>query len=222
MFGQDCSNLVLFLLLGSALLYFMYQRDKKTVRVEEGSEERYEEEESVDGEGYDNGYDNSYVEEEESHVEEEESIPEYIDTEERKPKYCETDLIDTGNDPYLKSVLYQDGLDKDPYYDYDRQYDRLTADELLPLPRKNTWTDVNPSILHRNNKDYFKAEENFLITNGRFVGILSGSQSNKNPNLQLRPEPPICYKSPGPWYNTDIGGKRETDADRAVSYETTM
>ena len=213
MFGDDTTKLFSFFLLGAGAYYFMYQNDMRSDNSKNGTEERYDEEEEE-----------SFGSIESGEREYEEDIPvEYEEVEQAdqtKTNYCETELTDTGNDPYLKSILYQDGLDKDPYYNYDRQYDRLTADELLPLPRKNAWTDVNPSILHRSNKDYFKAEENFLITNGRFIGVLSGSQSNKNANLQLRPEPPVCVKSPGPWYNTTVGDKRQFDMEQRLVSES--
>lgn len=61
--------------------------------------------------------------------------------------------------------------------------DRLTAEDLLPSDASSKWAQVNPS----GQGDVKNV--NFL-TAGFHVGINTTSGSMKNPNLQLRSEPP--------------------------------
>lgn len=71
--------------------------------------------------------------------------------------------------------------------------DRLTAEDLLPKDAANSkWAQVNPA----GQGDV--QGQNFL-TAGFHIGINTVGQSLRNPNLQLRSEPPIPKVDIGPW-----------------------
>lgn len=76
--------------------------------------------------------------------------------------------------------------------------DRLTAEDLLPKDAANSkWAQVNPAG-QGDVKD-----QNFL-TAGMHIGINTVGQTNRNPNYQLRSEPPNPRFKVGPWNLTTI------------------
>jgi hypothetical protein len=85
--------------------------------------------------------------------------------------------------------------------------DRLTADDLLPKDAANSrWAQMNPA----GQGDV--SDVNFL-TAGYHIGINSVGSSLKNPNLQLRSEPPNPQQVVSPWMQSsiqpsDIGNRR--------------
>jgi cytoskeletal protein RodZ len=82
--------------------------------------------------------------------------------------------------------------------------DKLTAEDLLPSNAANTlWAQVNPA----GQGDV--GDQNYL-TAGYLNGINTVGQSLRNPNLQLRSDPPIDRTNVGPWNQTTI----EYDASR--------
>jgi len=71
--------------------------------------------------------------------------------------------------------------------------DRLSAQDLLPKDAANSrWAQQNPAV----GGDV--RDQNFL-TAGYHIGIDTVGSSMKNPNLQLRSEPPIEMKPVSPW-----------------------
>lgn len=82
--------------------------------------------------------------------------------------------------------------------------DKLTADDLLPKDAANTkWAKVNPAG-QGDVKD-----QNFLNA-GYHVGINTVGNSLRNPNMQLRSEPPNPHVKVSPWNQTTI----ESDLNR--------
>jgi hypothetical protein len=85
--------------------------------------------------------------------------------------------------------------------------DRLTADDLLPKDAANSrWAQMNPA----GQGDV--SDVNFL-TAGYHIGINSIGSSKKNPNLQIRSEPPNPQVVVSPWYQStiqpsDLGNRR--------------
>lgn len=76
--------------------------------------------------------------------------------------------------------------------------DRLTAEDLLPKDAANSkWAQVNPA-----GQGDIK-DQNFL-TAGMHIGINTVGQSNRNPNYQLRSDPPNPKFNVGPWNLTTI------------------
>lgn len=82
--------------------------------------------------------------------------------------------------------------------------DKLTVEDLLPKDAANsTWAQVNPAG-QGDVKD-----QNFL-TAGFHVGVNTVGQSLRNPNLQLRSDPPNPKMKVSPWNQSTI----EYDASR--------
>ena len=82
--------------------------------------------------------------------------------------------------------------------------DKLTADDLLPKDAANSkWAQVNPAG-QGDVKD-----QNFL-TAGYHVGINTTGSSLRNPNMQIRSEPPNPQVKVSPWNQTTI----DTDLNR--------
>ena len=82
--------------------------------------------------------------------------------------------------------------------------DKLTAEDLLPRDSANsTWAKVNPAG-QGDVKD-----QNFLNA-GFHVGINTVGNSLRNPNMQLRSEPPNPQVKVSPWNQTTI----ESDLNR--------
>jgi hypothetical protein len=76
--------------------------------------------------------------------------------------------------------------------------DRLTPDDLLPKDAANSlWAKQNPAV----GGDV--RDQNFL-TAGHHVGIDTVGSSMKNPNLQLRSEPPNPMRMVSPWLQSTI------------------
>tara|TARA_Y100000996_G_C22394807_1_gene590693 strand:- start:68 stop:670 length:603 start_codon:yes stop_codon:yes gene_type:complete len=76
--------------------------------------------------------------------------------------------------------------------------DKLTPEELLPMDAANSeWAQVNPTG-QGNVKN-----QNFL-TSGYHMGINSVGSTLRNPNLQLRSEPPNPREKVGPWMQSTI------------------
>lgn len=76
--------------------------------------------------------------------------------------------------------------------------DRLTAEDLLPRDAANTrWSQVNPAG-QGDVKD-----QNFLSA-GYLIGINTQGQSLRNPNLQIRSEPPNPQYRVSIWNQTTI------------------
>jgi hypothetical protein len=70
-----------------------------------------------------------------------------------------------------------------------------TIEDLLPLDMANTkWAQVNPQNDPQNVRG-----KNFLIPSEQFIGINTQGSSLKNPNMQLRSEPPNPRETVGPW-----------------------
>lgn len=82
--------------------------------------------------------------------------------------------------------------------------DKLTADDLLPKDAANSkWAQVNPA-----GQGDLK-DQNFLNA-GYHVGINTVGSSLRNPNMQLRSEPPNPQMKVSPWNQTTI----ESDLNR--------
>ena len=76
--------------------------------------------------------------------------------------------------------------------------DKLTRDDLLPADAANSkWAQANPAG-QGDVKD-----QNFL-TAGFHVGINTVGQSQRNPNMQLRSDPPNPKMSVSPWNQSTI------------------
>lgn len=82
--------------------------------------------------------------------------------------------------------------------------DKLTAEDLLPKDAANSkWAQVNPA-----GQGDLK-DKNFLNA-GAHIGINTVGNSLRNPNLQLRSEPPNPQVKVSPWNQTSI----ESDLNR--------
>lgn len=79
-----------------------------------------------------------------------------------------------------------------------KQYQELTADDLLPHNDIAHWADVYPNGVGQ------LANKNFLHS-GHHVGINTVGQSLKNPNLQLRSEPSNPQTQVSPWLQSSYG-----------------
>lgn len=76
--------------------------------------------------------------------------------------------------------------------------DKLTAEDLLPKDAANSrWAEVNPA----GQGDV--ADKNYLSA-GHHLGIDTIGQSLRNPNYQLRSDPPNPKLSVGPWNQSTI------------------
>ena len=75
--------------------------------------------------------------------------------------------------------------------------DKLNPMELLPADPNSKWAQVNPSGQGE------LGDQNFLEA-GFHIGINSVGQSLRNPNLQLRSEPPCPQVQVSPWLQSTI------------------
>ena len=75
--------------------------------------------------------------------------------------------------------------------------DTLTAAELLPSDPNSKWAQVNPSGQGE------LGDQNFLEA-GFHIGTNTVGQTLRNPNLQLRSEPPNPQTKVSPWMQTTI------------------
>ena len=74
---------------------------------------------------------------------------------------------------------------------------QLTPEELLPQDNSSTWAQVNPQ-----GSGTLK-DKNFLQA-GHHVGVNTVGQTLRNPNLQLRSEPPNPQVKVSPWQQTTM------------------
>ncbi len=81
--------------------------------------------------------------------------------------------------------------------------DQLSPGELLPGDANSKWAQVNPSGQGE------LGDQNFLSA-GYHVGVNTVGQTLRNPNLQLRSEPPNPQMKVSPWLQTTI----EPDSNR--------
>jgi len=100
--------------------------------------------------------------------------------------------------------------EKDPFGLKSNQYptdcypkDTLTAAELLPSDPNSKWAQVNPAGQGE------LGDQNFLEA-GFHIGTNTVGQTLRNPNLQLRSEPPNPQLKVSPWMQTTI----EPDSNR--------
>jgi len=75
--------------------------------------------------------------------------------------------------------------------------DQLTPSELLPGDANSTWAQVNPV----GQGDLIS--KNFLEA-GYHIGVNTVGQSNRNPNLQIRSEPPNPQLRVSPWMQSTM------------------
>ena len=79
-----------------------------------------------------------------------------------------------------------------------KQYQELTADELLPHNDHSNWADIYPDgVGQLQNKNFLHA--------GHHIGINTVGQHLKNPNLQLRSEPANPQVQVSPWLQSSFG-----------------
>lgn len=79
-----------------------------------------------------------------------------------------------------------------------KQYQELTAEDLLPHNDMAHWADIYPNgVGQLQNKNF--------IHSGHHVGINTVGQSLKNANLQIRSEPPNPQSLVSPWLNSSFG-----------------
>ena len=81
--------------------------------------------------------------------------------------------------------------------------DQLSASDLLPQDANSKWAQVNPA------GQGSVGDQNFLNA-GYHVGVNTVGQTMRNPNLQLRSEPPNPQVQVSPWMNTSM----EPDTNR--------
>lgn len=110
--------------------------------------------------------------------------------------------------PYAKELLFKNtnGAPKDNLSTTGACFpkDKLTAEDLLPKDAANSkWSQVNPA-----GQGDLK-DQNFL-TAGYHVGINTVGNTLRNPNLQIRSEPPNPQTKVSPWNQTTI----ESDFNR--------
>lgn len=79
-----------------------------------------------------------------------------------------------------------------------KQYQELTADDLLPHNDMAHWADIYPNGVGQ------LQNKNFLHS-GHHTGINSVGQSLKNPNLQIRSEIPNPQNLVSPWLQSSYG-----------------
>jgi len=75
--------------------------------------------------------------------------------------------------------------------------DQLSHEDLLPNDTNSKWAQVNPSGKGE------LGDQNFLSA-GYHVGVNTVGQSLRNPNLQIRSEPPNPQKKVSPWMQTTM------------------
>lgn len=92
----------------------------------------------------------------------------------------------------------KDSVNSDKYPRDCFPKDKLTAEDLLPKDAANSqWAQVNPA-----GQGDVK-NQNFL-TAGYHVGINTTGSTLRNPNLQIRSEPPNPQQKVSPWMQTTI------------------
>lgn len=115
--------------------------------------------------------------------------PTYYD-DEPLPDFQEGCAVDRVNWDGLAESQLQGALSK--------QYQELTAEDLLPHNDMAHWADIYPNgVGQLQNKNF--------VHSGHHTGINTVGQSLKNPNLQLRSEPPNSQAVVSPWLNSSFG-----------------
>jgi len=74
----------------------------------------------------------------------------------------------------------------------------MNPNDLLPSDQNSEWARLNPADNDLKNMNFLKA--------GHHVGINTVGQSLRNPNLQLRSEPPNPQLQTGPWNTSTMDG----------------
>ena len=74
---------------------------------------------------------------------------------------------------------------------------QLSAHDLLPADTNSVWAKVNP-------RGQGELEDKNFLEAGYHIGINTTGQSLRNPNLQIRSEPPNPQLKVGPWNQTTI------------------
>jgi hypothetical protein len=95
-----------------------------------------------------------------------------------------------------------EGFSTDSQYKNERNLtsfpkDQLTADELLPQDNSSLWAQVNPSGVG-------SLKDRSFLQAGYNIGINTVGQTLRNPNLQLRSEPPCPQIQVSPWSQSSI------------------
>ena len=130
----------------------------------------------------------------------------FEEDEEFVPEPVEINSLAQPNEPLsnedYKPVKFENKSDTLPKDCFPK--DKLTAEDLLPKDAANSkWAQVNPA-----GQGDFK-DKNFLNA-GFHVGINTVGNSLRNPNLQLRSEPPNPQMKVSPWNQTTM----ESDLNR--------
>jgi hypothetical protein len=96
-------------------------------------------------------------------------------------------LYAASSDPGVQAIRSQGCFPKD----------QLTPNELLPQDNSTAWAQVNPQGAGT------LKDKNFLQA-AHHVGINTVGQTHRNPNLQLRSEPPNPQTKVSPWLQSTI------------------
>lgn len=101
-----------------------------------------------------------------------------------------------GANENFKPLPHDDqNLNKSPNDCYPKK--QLTAEDLLPAECDNTWAQSNPVVPGSLNT------QNFLDA-GHHIGLNTVGQSLRNPNMQMRSEPPNPQLKVCPWNQSTI------------------
>ena len=146
-------------------------------------------------------------------AEEEMPSASYADTVPPTPSVMNIEKDVTASEPSGQNEIYKgvvNSEDKNPFGLNGNQYpkdcfpkDQLSPGELLPGDANSKWAQVNPSGQGE------LGDQNFLSA-GYHVGVNTVGQTLRNPNLQLRSEPPNPQMKVSPWLQTTI----EPDSNR--------
>lgn len=105
-----------------------------------------------------------------------------------------------GSDPYGNEIFNPVNFNQTPQVNPNACYprDRLNVSDLLPKDAANSkWAELNPA------GQGDMQDQNFLNA-GYLVGINTVGSSLRNPNLQLRSEPPNPQVPVSPWMQSTI------------------
>ena len=146
-------------------------------------------------------------------AEEEMPSPSYADTVPPTPSVMNVEKDVTASEPSGQNEIYKEVANtekENPFGLNGNQYpkdcfpkDQLSPGELLPGDANSKWAQVNPSGQGE------LGDQNFLSA-GYHVGVNTVGQTLRNPNLQLRSEPPNPQMKVSPWLQTTI----EPDSNR--------
>lgn len=107
------------------------------------------------------------------------------------------DTLVTSNKPNISIKKEGNNCQVNQYPVDEYPKDKLNPMELLPADPNSKWAQVNPSGQGE------LGDQNFLEA-GFHIGINSVGQSLRNPNLQLRSEPPCPQVQVSPWLQSTI------------------